>query len=104
MIDIVKMENAAFEAHKSQSHKLDLHSAFSLFKAGVEWANEQFVKNLWHDASEEPYDFCDYLVKTKQGYIEVCFYNNNAWSKLNNEGDEVTMWLAIEDIFPKNVD
>ena len=65
---------------------------------------QRFLKSLWHDASEKPYDYCYFLVKTKTGNIELCFYNNDAWSKLEIEEDKVTMWLDLRDILPQNID
>lgn len=85
------------------------------FKAGVEWAINEFLKNLWHPASEKPNikqgECCvTCLVKFKNGSTELCvyFHNPEGWVcddmspkdfKRNFKG-----WLYIDDLLPKKGD
>lgn len=85
------------------------------FKAGAEWAINEFLKNLWHPASEEPNikqgECCvTCLVKFKNESTELCVYfrNPEGWVcddmspkdfKRNFKG-----WLYIDDLLPKKGD
>ena len=82
------------------------------FNAGAKWMQEEFLKNLWHPASEKPNikqgECCvTCLVKFKNGSTELCVYfrNPEGWVcddmspkdfKRNFKG-----WLYIDDLFPK---
>lgn len=54
MIDDEKIDMEAFNLYKND--KLDFVSSESVegFKAGAHWAIKEFLKSLWHDASEVP--------------------------------------------------
>lgn len=85
------------------------------FKAGAKWAINEFLKNLWHPASEEPNikqgECCvTCLVKFKNESTELCVYfrNPEGWVcddmspkdfKRNFKG-----WLYIDDLFLKEED
>lgn len=78
----------------------------------AKWMQEEFLKDLWHPASEKPdikQGVCcvTCLVKFKNGSTELCVYfrNPEGWVcddmspkdfKRNFKG-----WLYIEDLFPK---
>ena len=82
------------------------------YKEGAEWAINEFLKNLWHPASEKPNikqgECCvTCLVKFKNGSTELCVYfrNSEGWVcddmspkdfKRNFKG-----WLYIDNLFPK---
>ena len=82
------------------------------FKEGAHWAINEFLKNLWHPASEKPNlkqgECCvTCLVKFKNGSAELCVYfrNPEGWVcddmspkdfKRNFKG-----WLYIGDLFSK---
>ena len=71
------------------------------------WMQEEFLKNLWHTASEEPREFAEVLAEAKitesiKTYIsfkrnDALFKNWNAYSSCTN----ITRWLYIDDLFPK---
>lgn len=77
------------------------------FKAGVKWAINEFLKDLWHPASEEPREFAEVLAEAKitesiKTYIsfkrnDALFKNWDAYSS----GANITRWLYIGDLFPK---
>ena len=81
------------------------------FKAGVKWAINEFLKDLWHPASEIPCEgkylvveynitdtIKDYLsFKRLEGYLG---WNWISYCKSAN----VTQWLYIDDLLPKRGD
>lgn len=80
------------------------------FKAGAKWAINEFLKDLWHPASEYPREFAEVLAEAKitesiKTYIslkrnDALFKNWNAYSS----GANITRWLYIDDLFPKEGD
>lgn len=78
-----------------------------LFKDGAKWAINEFLKDLWHPASEEPREFAEVLAEAKitesiKTYIsfkrnDTLFKNWNAYSS----GANITRWLYVDDLFPK---
>ena len=77
------------------------------FKAGAYWAINEFLKDLWHPASEEPREFAEVLAEAKitesiKTYIS--FKRNDALFKnwdVYSSGANITRWLYIGDLFPK---
>lgn len=77
------------------------------FKDGAKWAINEFLKNLWHPASEAPREFAEVLAEAKitesiKTYIsfkrnDALFKNWDAYSS----GANITRWLYIDDLFPK---
>lgn len=75
------------------------------FKAGAKWAINEFLKDLWHPASEEPREFAEALAEVKitesiRTYISfkknyALFKNWDAYSS----GANITRWLYIDDLF-----
>lgn len=110
MIDDKKIEEAAFDLYKNS--KLDFVSSesFEGFKEGAKWMQEEFLKDLWHTASEEPREFAEVLAEAKitesiKTYIsfkrnDALFKNWDAYSS----GANITRWLYIDDLFPKEGD
>lgn len=78
-----------------------------LFKDGARWAINEFLKDLWHPVSEEPREFAEVLAEVKitesiKTYIsfmryDALFKNWDAYSS----GANITRWLYIDDLFPK---
>ena len=76
-------------------------------KLGANWALEQFLKDLWHPASEEPREFAEVLAEAKitesiNTYLsfkrkDVLFKNWAAYSS----GANITRWLYVDDLLPK---
>lgn len=86
------------------------------FKAGVEWAINEFLKDLWHSYNEVPtrkdkdilqffesysadseddYDEYFELAHTREGFTQ------ETWEDFMNIGGTPSNWLYIEDLFPK---
>lgn len=107
MIDYKKIDEAAFDLYKNS--KLDFVSSESVegFKEGAKWMQEEFLKELWHPASEEPREFAEVLAEAKitesiKTYIsfkrnDSLFKNWDAYSS----GANITRWLYIDDLFKK---
>lgn len=103
------VEAFANEDEKEMFDKEDIKEAIGL---GADWAINEFLKDLWHPASEKPIikqgECCvTCLVKFKNGSTELCvyFHNPEGWVcddmspkdfKRNLKG-----WLYIDNLFPK---
>ena len=73
----------------------------------AKWMQEEFLKDLWHPASEEPREFAEVLAEAKitesiKTYIsfkrnDALFKNWNVYSSSAN----ITRWLYIDSLLPK---
>lgn len=100
-----KIEEAAFKINNGISLKDKLMRA--IFITGAKWAINDFLKDLWHPASEEPREFAEVLAEAKitesiKTYIsftrnDALFKNWDAYSS----GANITRWLYIDDLLPK---
>lgn len=120
MIDDYKIKKASrmyadevFESRKyDENHLQPHHIAFiegnaAGFEAGAKLAVNEFIKDLWHPASEEPREFAEVLAEAKitesiKTYIsfkknDALFKNWDAYSS----GANITRWLYIDDLLPK---
>lgn len=87
MIDDKKIEAAA--RRYSEVTDCDKQEALLIeegFKEGAKWAIKEFIKDLWHPASEKPNikpgECCvTCLIKFKNGSTELCVYfcNPEGW-------------------------
>lgn len=113
MIDDKKIKDVA-KLHAEKSYISEYFQA--CYKDGfidcAKWMQEEFLKNLWHPASEKPNikqgECCvTCLIKFKNGSTELCvyFHNPEGWVcddmapkdfKRNFKG-----WLYISDLLPK---
>ena len=112
MIDDKKIENAA-KQHSEESYISDYFQACykDAFMEGAKWVINEFLKDLWHPASEIPCEgkylvveynitdtIKDYLsFKRLEGYLG---WNWIPYCKSAN----VTQWLYIDDLLPKKGD
>ena len=106
MIDNKKIEEAA-KQHSEESYISGYFQACykDAFMEGAKWAINEFLKNLWHSASEEPREFAEVLAESKitesiKTYIsfkknDALFKNWDAYSS----GANITRWLYIDDLF-----
>ena len=95
------------DAKEEMFYKEDIKEAIGL---GANWAINEFLKNLWHPADEEPKKnrlvltdtrsimdkdhICWTTVKlTENGFIR----NWNNYTKVT----KITRWLYLDDLFPK---
>ena len=79
------------------------------FKAGAKWMQEEFLKDLWHPASEEPKENFDlvYINNTKE-LREISSYNSDRFDDLFGKGWEaacrmfgIYKWAYKDDLLPK---
>ena len=111
MIDDKKIEEAkrAFIADKKILGIVVINDLARGFKAGAKWMQEEFLKGLWHDASEDPKmtnqenEFVECLVRIKDGI--VCLYNYDTWHHwwCSDEDNQkflglIDKWLYIDDL------
>ena len=74
------------------------------FKAGAKWAINEFLKNLWHPASEAPKKGRVFLYKTIfKGYGLNKIIDGNEW-KYIIKYKKATQWLYIDNLLPKKGD
>ena len=78
-----------------------------LFKDGAKWAINEFLKDLWHPASEEPREFAEVLAEakiTESINTYLSFKRNDAlfknWAAYSS-GANITRWLYVDDLLPK---
>lgn len=85
------------------------------FKAGAKWMQKEFLKNLWHPASEVPRnDYTDILIVCKEPQRPIVLnledildesaddfaYYNDMWMHLCDVY-KITKYCYIGDLFPK---
>lgn len=124
MIDDYKIKKASrmyadevFESRKyDENHLQPHHIAFiegnaAGFEAGAKWAINEFLKDLWHPASEVPDKdriYSHILYEIDGGYdlngfnTKMIPIGENWTSFVENE--HINRWLYIDDLFPKKGD
>lgn len=106
-----------FESRKyDENHLQPHHIAFiegnaAGFEAGAKWAINEFLKDLWHPASEVPDKdriYSHILYEIDGGYdlngfnTKMIPIGENWTSFVENE--HINRWLYIDDLFPKKGD
>lgn len=70
---------------------------------GARWAINEFLKNLWHPASEAPKRRCNYLLLHYKDKEEECFeadvVDTKAWDCYIK--GSLVEYINIDDLFPK---
>lgn len=104
MIDEKKIEET-IELYKKTLKGNDVYHKQSQgigFKAGVQWAQEEFVNSLWHDASEEPENGATVLIIGKDNESSTILIDTD-YPDWENEVKiwQITKWLYLDDILPK---
>lgn len=107
MIDDKKIKEAAMQHSRWLNSNHEESTASDSFMEGAKWMQEEFLKDLWHPASEEPREFAEILAEAPitesiKAYISfkrnsALFKNWNAYSSSVN----ITRWLYIRDLLPK---
>ena len=111
MIDEKKIEAAAKHYAEENSMSIEdqigdmydgIEELSDAYKAGANWAINEFLKNLWHSADEEPEKFRKILYTG--GSIDTTdttmLIINNSW---NTKVCllKIKKWCYIDDLFPK---
>ncbi len=73
------------------------------FVQGAEWAQEEFVKSLWHDASEKP-KLNTYCIGYYKDFSDCMVFNNPSdgadWDTYVQHSS-LSKWCYVDDILPK---
>lgn len=73
------------------------------FNAGAKWAINEFLKDLWHPASDAPKRRCNYLLLHYKDKEEECFeadvVDTKAWDCYIK--GSLAEYINIDDLFPK---
>lgn len=76
-----------------------------LFKDGVHWAINEFLKDLWHNASEKPVMSEHGMILVELNDITACKYSlwrsTTTYECLCNNKGYIRRWLYLEDILLK---
>lgn len=109
MIDDKKIEEAALgycakcsditnrNVDLDEDECVDLHNGFI---DGAKWMQEEFLKNLWHPASEEPEKNHFVLFKTAGNSFETEYIGKNDWATIVR-CFKVVKWFYVDDLLPK---
>ena len=83
MIDDKKIEEAA-KQHSEESYISGYFQACykDAFIDGAKWMQEEFLKDLWHPASEEPDKNHFVLFKTAGNSFETEYIGKNDWATI----------------------
>lgn len=127
MIDDKKIDEAAIETADLYEQDLPIMSynedtevdgqhhfcqefGAKLFKDGANWAINEFLKDLWHPADEEPKknrlvltDTQSMIDKGRICWLTVKLTENGFVRNWSNYAKvtKITRWLYIDDLFPK---
>ena len=84
-------------------YKEDIKEAIGL---GAKWMQEEFLKDLWHSAEEEPKREAQrtYILgmtrASESGVLPMLLRQNTDWKEFS-VSHAVTRWLYIDDLFKK---
>lgn len=71
------------------------------FKDGAHWAINKFLKDLWHDANEEPRKGEKLLGFDVDGFSVYCWTDQEPTWQEFVYNTVLQRWLYISDLFPK---
>ena len=106
MIDKNKIKSAARKYCKATYGTVDDNPFIAeAFRKGAKWAINEFLKNLWHDAEEEPYSnlspiLLDGIDREGRQIVKTSFFRSGYWNK-TVEYYGIIRWLYIDDLFPE---
>lgn len=107
MIDDKRIEEEAVKSTNYLKGLCDftvINASKEGFMAGAKWAVNEFLKDLLHDAEEEPKKGRVFLYKTIfGGYGINQIINGDEW-KYIIKYQRATQWLYIDDLLPKKGD
>lgn len=103
MIDKNKIKSAAQGYCDDTYGLLDDHSLIAeAFRKGAKWAINEFLKDLWHPASEEPNKGKFVLMEMCNGDIYAQYFVDDeySWERICTMFT-TTSWLYIDDLHTK---
>ena len=102
MLDDKKIEEAAYRFATSQTHG-ELLALIDGYKEGYKDAINEFLKDLWHPASEKPVEDKPFLSQEIGRWrvgVNSPLIPNNEWST-QRKIRGIKRWLYVEDLPPK---
>lgn len=115
MIDDKKIAEAA-RNYCNTRYPAELDAPFIVegFRQGANWANNEFLKSLWHPASDEPRKgtMCLIQMKLVNGHSSLecttaIYIGERKWTNIYIPDDadmKIIRWLYIDDLLPKKED
>lgn len=109
MLDEKKIEEAAKNIlQQSRGYGFIIsQTEINVFKAGAHWAIEQFLKDLWHNAEEEPNksksDILTLGFDTDDAYLQFkdsILWQDESW-RHSISRCRINQWAYLSDILPK---
>ena len=101
MIDDKKIEEAAKQSSEESYISGYFQACYKdAFIDGAKWMQEEFLKDLWHPASEEPDKNHFVLFKTAGNSFETEYIGKNDWATIVR-CFKVVKWFYVDDLFPK---
>lgn len=106
MIDEKKIKQAAIEC-ADEYYSLDFgkdreETNREIFVRGAHWAINEFLKDLWHDASEKPVISEHGMILVELNDITACKYSlwrsTTTYECLSNNKGYIRRWLYIDDL------
>lgn len=74
-----------------------------LFKDGVKWAINEFLKDLWHQTEEQPEGYDEWILlhyNVGNFYSLAQVKDFKSWKGFVNRAP-IEKWIYIDDLFPK---
>ena len=106
-MDEKKIEKAASGYSKTLRENQTLSFAYRDFKAGAHWAIQEFMKELWHNAEEEPNksksDILTLGFDTDDAYLQFkdsILWQDESW-RHSISRCRINQWAYLSDILPK---
>ena len=103
MINNKKIEDAA-KQHSEESYISGYFQACykDAFMEGAKWAINELLKGLWHPAKDIPEQERPVLVVYKHGGYSIEYWKAyNISGQVNYWTLDITQWLYVDDLFPK---
>ena len=106
MIDEKEIEEAAIENSEKLSDGKHYRDLVVGFKAGANWAINEFLKGLWHPNTEEPDKSKSDIITLgfdNDAYLqfkESILWNKESW-RHSISRCQITKWAYLSDILPK---
>lgn len=105
MMDDKKIEEAkkSFIADKKILGVMAMNDLACGFKEGAKWAINEFLKDLWHPAGEEPVGYDEWILlhyNAGNCYSLAQVKEFKSWKGFV-ERAPIEKWLYLDDLFPK---
>ena len=101
MIDEMKLdEEAEYYTESVFSYFEAAHACKLGFIAGAEWAQKEFTNSLWHDASEEPKGFNEWIIIKYDKYSYIVTHQvkeEDHWDNMAKHSPSFH-WCYLSDI------